>query len=514
MTFPNSEQSETPAPAAPEVPRASLLPLAVAVAIAILHMLTNGRYGFHRDEFQFLSDARHLDWGFVAYPPLTAFIEHIGMGLFGVSLLWLRVFSVMAQAAAIVVAGLMARELGGGRLAQFATAFSVALSPLPLFEGTEFQYSSFDYLWWLLAAYFLTRLFKTENARWWLAVGAALGIGLETKYSICFFIAGILGAMLLTSARRYFLSGWFWAGCAIAFAIFLPNLLWLARHDFISYTFLQHIHVRDVRIGRADGFLRDQIRICINVVATPLWLSGLIWTLRSSRFRPLAWMYLIPLALFYFGKGRGYYMAPAYPMLLAAGAVASESWLGSIPKIRRWIRWTVEGLYFTGVIAIGVYACAVLVPIASSGRLQQFALKNSGDLREELGWDLMLQTLAKVRDTVPAEQRANLGIVVGNYGENGAVELLGSAYHLPTPISGTNSAWLRGYPQSEPTTLIVIGVSDSDRERAFTACRLAATVPYPDGLNNEESNDHSQVYLCGPPRIPWPDLWKKALGFG
>src|SRR6202035_3880671 len=119
--------------------------VSLALVVVILHVVTNGRYGFHRDELQVLSDARHLDWGFVAYPPLTPFLERIGLGIFGLSLVGLRLFSVIAQAAAVVVTGLMARELGGGRWAQATAALAVAVSPLPLFEGTEFQYTTFDY---------------------------------------------------------------------------------------------------------------------------------------------------------------------------------------------------------------------------------------------------------------------------------------------------------------------------------------------------------------------------------
>lgn len=166
--------------------------LAIAAALALLHIFTNNRYGFHRDELQFLSDARHLDWGFVAYPPFTPFVERISLMIFGVSLVGLRLFSVITQSAAIVVTGLMARDLGGGRLAQVTAALAVALSALPLFEGTEFQYSSFDYLWWALAAWFIVRLLKSEDPRWWLAIGAVLGVGLMTKYTIVFYIAGIL----------------------------------------------------------------------------------------------------------------------------------------------------------------------------------------------------------------------------------------------------------------------------------------------------------------------------------
>ena len=201
--------------------------LLIAVGVGMIHLLTNSRYGFHRDELQFLSDARHLDWGFVAYPPFTPLVERAALDVFGLSLVGLRLFSVIAQAVAILVTGLMAAELGGGRLAQVAAALAVALSPLPLFEGTEFQYSSFDYLWWVLIAYFVVRLLKSENPRWWLAIGAVVGVGLMTKYAIVFFVAGILTGMVVTRERRFFASGWFWGGTALAVLIFLPNLIWL-----------------------------------------------------------------------------------------------------------------------------------------------------------------------------------------------------------------------------------------------------------------------------------------------
>src|SRR3954454_21165681 len=165
------------------------LPLfTIAAAVTLLHLLTNSRYGFHRDELQFLSDARHLDWGFVPYPPFTPFMERIGLSLFGLSMIGLRLFSVIANATAIVATGFMARELGGDRLAQIAAALSIALSGLPLFEGTEFQYTTFDYLWWVLIAYAVIRLLKTENPRWWVAIGALIGIGFQTKNTMAFYV--------------------------------------------------------------------------------------------------------------------------------------------------------------------------------------------------------------------------------------------------------------------------------------------------------------------------------------
>ncbi len=492
--------------------RNSLLPvLCIAAAAGLLHILTNGRYGFHRDELQFLSDARHLDWGYVSYPPLTPFIERASLGLFGLSMVGLRMFSVIAQMLVIVVSALMARDLGGGRLAQITTALTVALSPLPIFEATEFQYTSFAFLWWVLAAWFTIRLLKTENPRWWIAIGAALGLGLMTKYAIVFYIAGILAGMAFTPARRYFASKWFWGGVALALLIFLPNLIWLVRHDFISYKFLQHIHVRDVGEGRADGFLLNQFLVCANVFTVPVWLIGLYAFLRDRRYRMVAWMYLVPLLVFWIDKGRFYYVAEAYPMLLAMGAVACERWLTRIP---RWAQLTVEAAFFAGVFFAGGYFFAGWVPLASDGPLRDFAFRHSEDLREEIGWDDLVKNVASVRDSLPADQQDSVGILVGNYGEQGAIEMFGPAYHLPPPISMTNSAWLRGYPTPPPSTVIVVGSSQEWIEKNFTGCHLAGHTGNSLGVKNEESEYHTDIFVCGPPRQPWPLFWKDHERFG
>jgi hypothetical protein len=483
----------------------------IALTVAVAHLLTNGRYGFHRDELQVLSDARHLEWGFVAYPPLTPFLERIGLGIFGVSLVGLRLFAVIAQAAAVVVTGRMARELGGGRWAQAGAALAVAVSPLPLFEGTEFQYTTFDYLWWVLIAYFVIRLLKTENARWCLAIGAVVGVGLMTKYAIMFFVAGILGGLVLTPARRFLQSRWFWAGAALALLICLPNLIWQLRHDFISWHFLRHIHARDVGEGRAEGFWRAQFVLCANRLAAPLWIVGLAGFLRNPRYRMLAWMFLIPLVIFWLAKGRGYYTGGAYPMLMAMGAAVIEGWLAALPRF--W-RGTVEALYLTALAAWGLYVCTVILPLASSGPLMDRALSNNGDLREEIGWNELVKKVADIRDSLPAEQREKVGVLVGNYGEQGAIEILGPAYHLPPPISGTNSAWLRGYPAQPPSTLIVLGNSRQYVERTLTSCRLAGHITNPYGVQNEESEDHPDIFVCAAPRMPWPEFWKQYQGFG
>ena len=485
---------------------------AIAAAVTVLHLLTNGRYGFHRDELQFLSDARHMDWGFVAYPPFTALVERISMTFFGLSMVGLRLFSVVAQATAILVTGLMARELGGQRLAQVTAALAVALSGIPLFEGTEFQYTTFDYLWWVLIAWSVIRLLKSENPRWWLAVGAAAGLGLETKYAIVFFLAGLLAGIILTPARRYLLSAWFWGGVAVALIVFLPNFIWLARHDFISYHFLQHIHARDVGEGRANGFIRSQFlslrqRVRRAVVdrgpvglpaPSPLPHAGLDVPgsrrvlLLCQRSRLLRGRCVSHAA----GHGRGHLRTLAGRTARLGAAHHRD--LSSLPACA----------------AYGSFVIAGWVPLAASGPLRAFALQHSGDLREEIGWDELVRTVAQIRDSLPPDQQAHLGITTGNYGEYGAIDILGRAYGLPEPIGTTNSEWLRGYPATPPTTLIVLGIRPEEADQIFTGCRVAGHNGNAEGIHNEEHDDHPWIFVCGPPRKPWPEVWNEHKDFG
>jgi hypothetical protein len=512
MSVAGAQTLSAPSDASASSRRRDLFVLAtIAAAFALAHCLTNGRYGFHRDELQFLSDARHLDWGFVAYPPLTPFIERISLALFGLWLPGLRLFSVIGQAVVIVVSGLMARDLGGNRLAQVAAAVTVGLSGLPIFEATEFQYTSFSFFWWILVCWFVIRLLKSENPRWWIGIGAAIGLGLLTKYSLVFFIAGLIAGLALSRARRYFANPWFYAGVALALLLFLPNLIWLIRHDFISYTFLQHIHTRDVGEGRAEGYWKYQFLLNANLISTPVWIAGLIAFFRSSRYRMLAWMYVVPELVFWFSKGRSYYVAEAYPVLIAMGCAVAVRWLSPRPA---WARRTVAGVYFAGVVAVGAYLAAILVPIASEGPLRNYALKINGDLCEEFGWDDLVRAVAAVRDALPADQRANYGIMTGNYGEAGAIENLGPALQLPPPISLTNSFYLRSYPQTQPSTLIVVGWSQAQVDREFTSCRIAGHNGNSQGIENEESKYHPDIYVCGPPKKGWPEFWRTNQRWG
>lgn len=483
----------------------------IAAATVIVHLITSTRYGFHRDELATLEDSRHLAWGFVAYPPVTPFFGRISLVLFGTSLTGFRFFAAVAEAVAVVLTGLMARELGGRRGAQLVAA--AAAIPFCLGGGALMQYVSFDYLFWVLTAYFVLRLLKSDDPRWWLAIGGSIGFGMLTKYAMGFFAIAVALGVVLTPARRYLKSKWLWYGVALSILIFAPNLFWQAQNHFISLDFLKHIHERDIRIGRTQGFLPDQLKLTL--LALPLWLAGLYFYLvspKGARFRMLGWMYLIPLALFIIAKGRGYYLAAAYPMLYAAGSVQGEQWLASM---RRSLAMVVRALVWMALLVDVVFIGLFILPVTRvNSRLWNVANALNGDLREELGWEELAQTTAQIRDTLPAEDRAHLGILAGNYGEAGAINLYGERYGLPRAISGINSFWQRGYGDPPPQTLIVIGISRRFLDRHFAACQLAGHTWNRFGVKNEETEDHPDIFVCRGLLQPWPEFWKDFRYYG
>ena len=506
---------DQPAGSAPQSLRSDFgILCAIALAKLLLHIWTNGAYGFHRDELPMLDDARSLDWGFVAYPPVTPAIARMELTLFGPSLSGLRAFAAAAQSVAMVLAALIARDLGGRRFAQIVAAVAVAISPISWAASTMFEYVTFDFLWWVLLAWLVVRLIVTGNDRWWMPIGVVIGIGMMTKYTMGFYALGIAAGVLFTPMRRCLRSRWLWIGAALSVLIFLPNLLWQVKHQFISLEFLTSIHARDVRIGRTDGFFLDQLRVAANPVTVPLWIAGLWFFLiseRGRRFRMLAWMALVPLALFVVAKGRGYYTGPLYPMLLAGGAVCLEQWLNKASRIRRRTfqaaTWILLAAGSGIALLIGPYA-----PVNS--HWWKVASSINSDLPEEIGWPELVRTVAGVYRRIPAAERAHSGIFAGNYGEAGALHLYGPQWGLPVAISGTNSYWLRGFGSPPPETLILVGSKIDDARKVFRQCEVVAHITNRQGVRNEETTRHPDVLLCRGLTVLWPELWPKARSFG
>ena len=489
--------------------------LLFGAAVVLLHILTNGKYGFHRDELLTFTNARHLDWGYVIYPPVTAFLGRVELVFFGTSLIGFRFFAAISQGIVLILTGLIARELGGQCEAQLVAATAVTIGGSSLFAGSFMSYSTFDYMWWVAVAYLVARLFRSDDLHWWLAVGLAIGLGFLTKYSMAFLVVGVLGGLALTPARRNFKSPWFWCGVTLTLLLILPNLIWQCRHEFMSLACMQAIHKRDIGWGWTDNFLLNQLWKCANPVTTPLWCAGLWYLFKTDagkRYRTLGWMYVIPLLSLFAARGRDYYLAPAYPMLLAAGAVWGESFVGSLSDrasriIRREIWWTMA--------IAGLFTAALTLPIAPLGTTWwRMADAATGNFNMEIGWPEMAAQVAQIRSTLPANDQARLGILAGDEGETGAINLYGPPYGLPRAISGMNSNWLRGYGDPPPETVITLGLKRDLLEKTFASCELAGRLTNPLGIENDATRGYEDIFVCRQLRQSWPEFWKQFRYYG
>jgi 4-amino-4-deoxy-L-arabinose transferase-like glycosyltransferase len=489
--------------------------LVLALVRFLAHLWLNGAYGFHRDELQVLDDARHLDWGYVPYPPLVPWLARLELTLFGTWLPGFRVAAAMAQCGAMVLVGLIARELGGRRFAQVCAALATACMPFGLVNSSILMYCGPDLLWVVAAAWLVLRLANGGDPRLWLALGAVFGLGLMTRYTIVFWAAGLAVGVLAGPLRGQLRTRWPWLGVGVALVIFLPNLVWQVQHEFIYLDFVAHIHARDVAIGRTERFFPEQLYANASALSLPVWLAGLGFvslTASMRRYRVLAWMYALPLLLFALSRGRGYYMAPAYPMLLAAGYVAVEHCCTRLPA--RGAR----GLHLAlaSLLAIGLPLGAALhLPIAPiNSPLWHLNRRLHGDYAEQVGWQELAQRVASVYHSLPEAERANTAILANNYGEAGAMALYGPALGLPPVLSRTNSAWYRGYGDPPPGVIIELGNTAQDQRGSVARCVSHGVFRNREGVANEESANDYEIFVCRDIPPMWPQIWGSKPRFG
>src|SRR5580704_5357859 len=339
----------------------------LAAAAVMLQMLTNGRYGYFRDELYFLACSDHLAWGYVDFAPLVALLARLSRVALGDSLHAIRFLPALAEGAQILITGLLARELGGKRFAIFLSCLAVLFAPVILGNATRLSMNPFEPLFWMGAVYFLLRAINLDKPELLLAAGALLGLGLENKHSTAFFLVSLTIGLLLSPSRHLLLSKWFWLGAALAFLIFLPNLIWQYTHHFPTLDALSNVRKTHKNIELAPmPFLRQQIMMLLPVSAL-VWIPGLFCSLFSGRAKSYRWLgitYLVFLAVMMFLKGKDYYLAPIYPMLFAAGGVFWETVIAAHSKLR-WLKVALPAAVF----ALGVVAIPLNIPILAVDKI-------------------------------------------------------------------------------------------------------------------------------------------------
>jgi len=492
--------------------------LVVGVIAAVklaLHLYTCRQYGYFIDELYYLACARHLDWGYVDQPPLIALITWLERGLLGNSLLAIRLLPALAGAAKVVLTGLIARELGGRRFAQGLAALCVLLAPGFLSVDHLLSMNVFEPLFWMGCAYLTLRMVNTGNTRLWLWFGALAGVGLENKYSMVIFAFGIVAGLLLTERRRLLATRWLWVGGAIAFLLFLPNLLWSVHHHFPFLELQEDIRRsgRNVPMPPLRFLLQDAFAML--PLTVPVWLGGLwFFFLRreAKPFRFLGWAWIVAAVVIMILDPRIYYLFPAFPVLFAGGGVLWERWLAG-PRLR-WIK-VAYGvlLVLTGALlapaALPLLRPEAYIRYAAALHLQQPRIETHrlGPLpqlfADQFGWPEMAATVAGVYNSLPADVRARTAIFGENYGQAGAIDLFGPAYGLPPAISGHQNYFLWGPGNYTGESVIVMDGNESELLRVFASVRKVAHVSHPYSMPYE----HFDVYYCQGLEKPLSQMW-------
>jgi hypothetical protein len=355
----------------------------------------------------------------------------------------------------------------------------------------------------------LIRIIKTGNTKLWIWFGILAGFGLENKYSMLIFGAGIILGLLLTGERRTLASRWLWVGGALALVIFLPNLVWNIHRHFPFLVAQAEIHRsgRDVPLGPLAFFVQEILTML--PLTLPIWLAGL-WFYFFSKprrpFRVLGWAWVFTAAVIVTLSPRIYYLYPAFPVLFAGGSVMWERWLDQ--RRFRWPKLAYAGL----MVVLGALYAPLSVPLLSPEayirytralhlqppRIETHRLGPLPQLfADQFGWEEMTATVARVYNSLPPEVRAKTAIFGQNYG-------------LPPAISGYMNYFFWGPRNYTGESMIVMQGQREDLERYYTSVEKVASVYHPYSMPYE----HFDIYYCRGLKWPLKEIWPKVRNWG
>jgi 4-amino-4-deoxy-L-arabinose transferase-like glycosyltransferase len=467
---------------------------AVAIAVGSLLLVTSGRYGYHRDELYFLTAGRHLAWGYPDQPPLTPLLARLMSWLAPDSLVALRLPSTLSAAAVVLLAGLIARELGARRGGQLLAAGATGLCGVVLATGHLLSTTTTSLLGWTLVTLLLVRLLRGGTSHGWLLLGATAGITMLANILAAFLLLALLVAVLLVGPREVLRSRRPWLGGLVATLLASPYLVWQARHGWPQLDVASSIASGGSGTSEPRALFLPMQALMTGPWLTPIWVVGLVALWRDARLRCLAVGYLLLCVLFIGLGGKPYYVAGLYPLLLAAGAQPV------LDGVRR--RWVVPALFVLSTPALAVVL--PLLPVRSA----DLVVGLDDDAGETIGWPGYVAQIAAVY----REQGPGTAVVTANYGEAGAVNRFGPTLGVPMAFSGHNGFTYWDRPPDGTTTVVAVGISSAVLGRAFTKVIPAGRLHNDEGIDNDEQG--VQLFVCEGPRRPWEQLWPAFARLG
>jgi len=490
----------------------------IALAKLALHVVLSGRYGYWIDELYFLACGDHLAWGYVDLPPFVAVVAKASRLLLGDSLLAIRLLSAVSGALLVFFAGRIVRELGGGRFAQVAAAVAVFVAPVYLAFHGLLTMNAFEPLFWMTCTWISIRMVRREDPRLWLPLGLVAGVGFLNKYSMAFFAIALSVGFLLTEQRRLLFTRWMVGGALLALLVALPNLLWQIEHGWPTPELLRNAKLYQHQPVTPLEFVSGQIQI-VHPLTFPLWLAGTVFLLRhpsAKPFRFLGWTFLVLFVSFMAMQAKTYYLAPIYALPMAAGAVALER-LSARPRLG-WLRPATLVTLLVGGALLAPYVLPVL-PISMLPKyLAVLPMKEvrpetrrMGEVpqifADELGWESLVSEVARVYESLPAEERSHATIWGAAYGEAGAIDFLGRRYGLPGAVSGFQNYYLWGPGDGSWEVVIGVNIPEEFLKPWFDHVETRATVECDYCMPDRTT---MPITVCRGLRVPIREFWPKV----
>ncbi len=542
-----------PPPTAPTPALAGPGLVGLAAAAAALHLAADALspYGVHRDELLYLAMGRHLRLWAMDFPPFIALCAQLtrvlaapfgGEQAVASSMVVLRLLPALAAGAIVGLTAATARALGGGRAAQLLAVGCVLASPLYLRTGALFQPVVLDQLWWTLALYALVRLGRSADldapggtGRWgdWLLLGAALGLGLLTKFSVVFIAAGVAVGVLVTPLRRALRTARPWAAAGLAMLVGSPSVVGQVRLGWPVVKQMADLRAQQLAHVGYGEFLAGQLLLgpAVLLAALGVWALVARRSLRAGRVAAVACV--VAFALLLLGHGKAYYIGPIYPTLWAAGAVALAQDVARARATSGFRSRLGVAIALSSAALIALYGAITLplgVPILPPVSMARYAAAlgvgtetNTGgrlalpqDYADMLGWPEQAAAVARVFHTLPLADQARTAILGGNYGEAGAIELYGPARELPAPVSPAGSYWFWGPgPRAGEVLVVLADSAHAARDLPHLYARVRPIErAIPDSLRPwvvpEQRN--TWVFVCDGPRRTLQQVWPSLAG--
>ena len=471
----------------------------------IIHAFANSNYGFHRDELLHLSASEHLDWGFMEFPPLIAFIGKLSYVFFDYSLWGVRLFPTLAGISILVLCCLIAKELGGKSKAILLSGVCV-LAFLPFYRNhTLFQPVAFDQLFWTLGFYFLIKFINSENKKYLIFLGITLGIGLLNKYTILVWAFGIFISLFFYNNGKLFRNKWLYISAFISLLIFLPNIIWQIQHDF---PLLKHLH--ELNESQLDNispfdFGLQQLNFPFTLIVSLIGIIALINDKRLKKYKVIAISVLIVFFTMWVLQSKAYYIFAIYPVLFASGSVKIESLLTNKPTL----------IYLVAAVVLlpSIPFIPELTPILPIEKYVDYTNKEevngrielTGDYADMFGWEEQVKLVDSVYKSLSIKERKNTILWAENYGEAGALKILGKKYDLPNPISRHGSFWYWGYQNKNADVWISLGNEKESVENVFEEIKLVKIIKHKYAIGEENG---IPLYICRKPKIDIDKWWK------